>query len=62
MPIRYHDGCPLPCYCCGKILLTENPIFSKLVDLDPGDPENGPDPDICEVEICHECNEKGNKP
>jgi hypothetical protein len=46
---------PEQCYCCGKYN-TEGEIWQMItVDLDPGDPEVGPDPDIQDVAICFDC-------
>jgi hypothetical protein len=43
------------CYECGDFA-TNGRIFKKaVVDTDPGDPEVGPNPDVCTVSICEEC-------
>lgn len=55
---NYADGTtvePNQCYGCGKHQAPGEKWEKKLADLDPGNPENGPDPDICEVEYCPDC-------
>jgi hypothetical protein len=62
-PLFDPSDAALPYYCnsCHRELPIGKPIFLKLVDLDPGDPEVGPEPDICNVLVCQACFEKGAK-
>lgn len=56
------------CYCCGKMASAEHGDFrpdgtldsfegwtSRTVDLDPGDPEVGPQPCVTDVDFCPDC-------
>lgn len=52
-PIMADD--PDFCFECGKMIPKGEARHRKLVDLDLGDPEVGPDPDICEVDVCTKC-------
>lgn len=51
------DDTPLQCYRCGGIIQEGEETEVVLVDLDPGDPEVGPDPDVQEVKRHKNCYE-----
>lgn len=49
------DGTPEQCAGCGDYNTSGQPWPLCTVDLDPGDPEVGPQPDIADVPLCPRC-------
>lgn len=64
-PRRVEDGPPVcdvctesdTCYYCEKHMDGDEETMTITVDLDPGDPEVGPDPCIQEVTVHKDCHE-----
>lgn len=53
----FHSGPPEQCYRCGELI--DGDAAEIVVDLDPGDPEVGPAPDVQHVLIHAECLKPG---
>lgn len=49
---------PDQCYGCGRYAEPGEVFKTKTVDLDPGDPEVGPRPDVQDVGFCPDCIDK----
>jgi hypothetical protein len=53
--VIFGDDQPDQCHSCGEYQKPGELWERETVDLDPGDAENGPDPDIQEVSTCALC-------